>query len=171
MSQPTSSVPRSDLPAPDVLDASASGGSRADAETRVWLQLLALQNGIFGHLNRTLLRETGISLAKFEVLVQLDRYRDGISIGRLSELLKVTSGNVSALARRMLEDDLILKNMSDVDRRSFVVRLSPHGAEVFALATTVHDTCLRDIFVEMSGTMLADVEKMLGLFRETIRIE
>lgn len=146
------------------VDDRARGGldTRTDLETRLWLRLLSLQTDIFNRLNSALQREAGVSLAKFEALVQLDRYRDGLSVGRLSEHLRVTSGNVSALARRMMDENLILKTMSDVDRRSFELRLSPHGAQVFEEASRVHDACLREILAEIGDDDLAQADQMLA---------
>ena len=107
-------------------------------ETRLWLQLLSLHGELFASLNSTLSSEFGLSLAKFDVLAQLDRYRDGMALGQLSQNLKVTGGNVSGLVQRLLTDNLISKEMSSEDRRSFIVRLTPKGDALFRKAVDVH---------------------------------
>ncbi len=152
-------------------DQHADGAARSDLETRFWLRLLSLQTDIFNRLNSALLRGAGISLAKFEALVQLDRYRDGLSVGRLSEHLRVTSGNVSALTRRMLDENLILKTMSEIDRRSFELRLSVHGEQVFAEASRVHDACLQQILADIEGSELAMAEQVLAKLASRVVID
>lgn len=107
-------------------------------ETRLWLQLLSLHGEIFASLNAVLSSEFALSLAKFDVLAQLDRYPDGMALGQLSQNLKVSGGNVSGLVQRLLADDLISKAMSSEDRRSFIVRLTPKGATLFRKAADVH---------------------------------
>lgn len=107
-------------------------------ETRLWLQLLSLHGELFASLNSMLSSEFGLSLAKFDVLAQLDRYRDGMALGQLSQNLKVSGGNVSGLVQRLLADDLISKDMSSEDRRSFIVRLTPKGEALFRKAADVH---------------------------------
>jgi DNA-binding MarR family transcriptional regulator len=107
-------------------------------ETRLWLQLLSLHGEIFASLNSMLNSEFGLSLAKFDVLAQLDRYPDGMALGQLSQNLKVSGGNVSGLVQRLLADDLISKAMSSEDRRSFIVRLTPKGEALFRKAADVH---------------------------------
>ncbi|WFU44295.1 MarR family transcriptional regulator [Bradyrhizobium sp. CB82] len=107
-------------------------------ETRLWLQLLALHGEFFASLNSMLHSEFGLSLAKFDVLAQLDRYGDGMALGQLSQNLKVSGGNVSGLVQRLLADDLISKKMSSEDRRSFIVRLTPKGEALFRKAADVH---------------------------------
>ena len=107
-------------------------------ETRFWLQLLSLHGELFASLNAMLNSEFGLSLAKFDVLAQLDRTSDGLALGQLSQNLKVTGGNVSGLVQRLLADDLISREMSSEDRRSFIVRLTPKGEALFRKAADIH---------------------------------
>ncbi|MEY9468018.1 DNA-binding MarR family transcriptional regulator [Bradyrhizobium yuanmingense] len=72
------------------------------------------------------------------MLAQLDRYREGLALGQLSQNLKVTGGNVSGLVQRLLADDLISREMSSEDRRSFIVRLTPKGEALFRQAAEIH---------------------------------
>jgi len=111
-------------------------------ETRFWLQLLSLHGELFASLNSMLSSEFGLSLAKFDVLAQLDRSPDGLALGQLSQNLKVSGGNVSGLVQRLLADDLISKEMSSEDRRSFIVRLTPKGDALFRKAADVHKKLL-----------------------------
>src|SRR5258708_7931623 len=107
-------------------------------ETRLWLQILSLHGDIFSSLNAVLNAEFGLSVAKFDVLAQLDRYKEGLALGQLSQNLKVSGGNVSGLVQRLLADALISKEMSREDRRSFIVRLTPKGEALFKKAVAVH---------------------------------
>jgi DNA-binding MarR family transcriptional regulator len=118
-------------------------------ETRVWIQILSLESAIFSKLNRALAAKFGLSVAKFEFLAQVERSPEGVSLGTISSNLKVTSGNVSGLVRRLLAEGLITKKMSPTDRRSFIVRFTPRGKKLFGKANTLHAstlaTCLKDI--------------------------
>jgi DNA-binding MarR family transcriptional regulator len=131
-------------------------------ETRLWLQLLSLHGELFASLNSVLSSEFGLSLAKFDVLAQLDRYRDGLALGQLSQNLKVTGGNVSGLAQRLLADDLINKEMSSEDRRSFIVRLTPTGEALFKKAADVHKRHLSKRFGNVSAQ---ELDAALGVLR------
>jgi len=119
-------------------------------ETRLWLQLLSLHGELFSSLNSLLGSEFGLSLAKFDVLAQLDRYGNGLALGQLSQNLKVSGGNVSGLVQRLLVDDLITKDMSSEDRRSFIVRLTPKGEALFRKAADVHKKHLGKRFENVS---------------------
>jgi DNA-binding MarR family transcriptional regulator len=128
------------LPAP--LDPSA----QRNIETQVWQTVLEMHGEIFNRLNRALGREFGITLAKFDVLAQLHRFRDGMTQGVLSRHLKVTGGNVTGLVRRLAAGGLITREMSATDRRAFIVRLTPQGAAVYSAARDRHDALLREWF-------------------------
>jgi DNA-binding MarR family transcriptional regulator len=120
-------------------------------ETRFWLQILSLHGHVFASLNGVLSSQFALSVAKFDVLAQLDRHPEGLALGRLSQNLKVTGGNVSGLVRRLLADDLITKRMSSGDRRSFIVRLSPKGRALFHKASAVHRRHLVQCFQNVPG--------------------
>ncbi len=94
-------------------------------ETRLWLQLLSLHGELFASLNAMLNSEFGLSLAKFDVLAQLDRYRDGLALGQLSQNLKVTGGNVSGLVDRLVQAGLVERRAIVGDRRSYAMHLTP----------------------------------------------
>lgn len=147
--------PPADLQAP-------SSDRRQEVQTRVWLRILSLYGEVFARLNRVLTAEAGVSLAKFDVLAQLDRFDDGLSLGRLSQNLKVTGGNVSGLVQRLLADGLITREMSRRDRRSFVVRLTPKGVSVFAAARAAHQRELSDCFEDMPAADLDIVLEALN---------
>ncbi|PAY05978.1 MarR family transcriptional regulator [Bradyrhizobium sp. UFLA03-84] len=148
------------------MTSSALKGSTAPAfgqvETRLWLQLLSLHGELFASLNSMLSSEFGLSLAKFDVLAQLDRYPDGLALGQLSQNLKVSGGNVSGLVQRLLADDLISKAMSSEDRRSFIVRVTPKGAALFRKAADVHK---RHLSERLEGIPARELETALSMLR------
>lgn len=143
--------------------------NRQKMETRIWLQILALESTIFSRLNGGLLDRFGLSVAKFEFLAQVERYPEGVSLGQISSNLKVSSGNVSGLVRRLLADDLITKTMSPDDRRSFIVRFSPKGREVFAEANRLHAATLAGCFADVSPDELEQSLAKLRLLHAKVR--
>lgn len=131
-------------------------------ETRFWLQLLSLHGELFASLNAMLSSEFGLSLAKFDVLAQLDRYPEGLALGQLSQNLKVSGGNVSGLVQRLLADDLISKAMSSEDRRSFIVRLTPKGAALFRKAADIHK---KHLSKRLENIRPQELDSALGVLR------
>ncbi len=140
-------------------------------ETRLWLQLLSLHGEIFASLNAMLSSEFGLSLAKFDVLAQLDRYPDGMALGQLSQNLKVSGGNVSGLVQRLLADGLISRQMSSEDRRSFIVRLTPKGEALFRKAAEIHKKHLAKRLENVSTQELDTALSVLKSLASKIRTE
>ena len=76
-------------------------------ELKVWLRLLTCANLIEGQV-RNLLRENfATTLPRFDLLAQLDRAPDGLTMGELSSRLMVTNGNVTALADALVREGLV----------------------------------------------------------------
>jgi DNA-binding MarR family transcriptional regulator len=140
-------------------------------ETRLWLQLLSLHGEIFASLNAILNSDVGLSLAKFDVLAQLDRHRDGLALGQLSQNLKVSGGNVSGLVQRLLADGLISKEMSSEDRRSFIVRLTPKGEALFGKAADLHKKHLSKRFENIPAHELETALSVVQWLSSNIRTE
>ena len=90
---------------------------RQRTQTRLWLNVLRLHGLVFSDLNKRMLEETGLSLAKFDAMAQLDRNAEGLSMGQLSGALKVTNGNVSGLVNRLIKDGMVVKAMSPVESK------------------------------------------------------
>ncbi len=138
-------------------------------ETRVWLKLLRLHGDIFERLNRMMGQELDITLAKFDVLAQLERFPEGLTHGSLSRLLKVTGGNVTGLVRRLEADGLVSREMSTDDRRMFVIRLTSGGRTVYHRARERHDALLREMFNGLPAPDLEAARQWLERIDEQLR--
>ncbi|MEP6785985.1 MAG: MarR family transcriptional regulator [Sphingomonadales bacterium] len=139
----------------------AEGGVR-NIETQAWITLLDLHGELFSRLNRTLVREFSITLAKFDVLAQLYRNPDGLTQGILSRQLKVTGGNVTGLVRRLVADGLIDREMSSIDRRAFIVRPTARGSALYVAARARHDELLKTLLAPVSGLELDALKALLN---------
>jgi DNA-binding MarR family transcriptional regulator len=74
-----------------------------------------------GHLHHH-----GLSIAQFDVLVQLSR-EEGITQQMLAERLMVTKGNVCGLIDRMSESGLVERRADPDDRRANLLHLTAAG--------------------------------------------
>lgn len=111
---------------------------RQKAETRFWLQVLDINKLIYGDLNAALSENFGLSVAKFDVLAQLYRQPEGVSMGDLSKHLRVSNGNVSGLITRLRLDGLVTRQVTKTDRRSFLASLTDKGRNIFEDANALH---------------------------------
>jgi len=134
------SVPQNAVPIDE------SEGEDRTIEVQIWKAVMDIHGSVLNRLNRVMTNDFGITLAKFDVLAQLQRAPDGLTQGALSRQLKVTGGNVTGLTSRLATDGLITREMSASDRRAFVVRLTARGADLYSAARIRHDAFLGQMF-------------------------
>src|SRR5690606_20073769 len=132
---------------------------RDKGELRLWLRLLTCATLIEQRVRERLRKRFGLSLARFDVLAQLDRAPDGLTMGQLSSRLMVSGGNATGLTTRMLEEGLITREPDPRDRRSQVVRLSARGRALFDAVYPEH---ARWIHEAMSGLAPHEQRQLLG---------
>ena len=131
-------------------------------QSRAWNAVLDLHGVIFARLNRAMLRDFGISLAKYDMLAQVHAHADGLTQGELSRRLKVTGGNVSGLVRRMTAEDLLARTTAPEDRRAVIVTLTPKGRNTFEAARAHHDAMLGEWLGGIAEPRLADLCQQLS---------
>jgi DNA-binding MarR family transcriptional regulator len=136
-------------------------------ELKVWLRLLTCTNLIEGQV-RVLLRETfGTTLPRFDLLAQLDRAPQGLTMGELSARLMVTNGNVTALAEALVREGLALREPHPDDRRSSRLRLSPSGKRAFDSMTPAHEAWIDAMMAELDGGELTQLMALLGKLKRS----
>src|SRR5438128_10764293 len=83
------------------------------ASLRTWLRLLACTNLIETRLQSRLRQKFGTTLARFDVLAQLDAREtedgSGLTMTELSRRLMVTNGNLTGLIERLLAERLVAR--------------------------------------------------------------
>src|ERR1700759_934884 len=76
-------------------------------ELRLWLRLLTCTTLIESEV-RSQLRETfDVTLPRFDLMAQLDKVADGMTLSDLSKRMMVYNGNVPCLVERLVESGQI----------------------------------------------------------------
>lgn len=119
-------------------------------ELRLWLRLLTCTNMIESEIRRRLRERFDVTLPRFDLMAQLDKAPDGLSLGEISRRMMVSNGNVTGLVERLAEDGLVERRASDTDRRSTFVRLTDAGHAVFAEMAAEHAEWIGDLFTDLS---------------------
>lgn len=129
-------------------------------ELRLWLRLLTCATMIEQRVRGRLRERFGVTLARFDVMAQLNRAPDGLAMGELSSRMMVSGGNATGLTTRMLEEGLIRREADPQDRRSQVVRLTPEGRELFDRMYPEHAQWIHEA---MSGLSAEEQQRLLSL--------
>ena len=91
---------------------------------RLWLRLLTCTNLIERHLRNRLRSEFDITLPRFDLMAQLAREPEGLTMGDLSQRMMVSGGNVSGIATQLEKEGLISREPVPGNRRAFCVTLT-----------------------------------------------
>ena len=122
----------------------------AHLELKIWLRLLSCTARIENYLRARLQAEFGISLARFDLLAQLDRYPDGVSMSDISRLLLVSNGAVTGLVDRLVAEGLVIRKPQAGDRRTFLVRFTPTGRQAFQKMAKRHEEWVLSLLGDLS---------------------
>ena len=130
------------------------------AELRLWLRLLTCTNLIEGEIRRRLRETYDVTLPRFDLMAQLEKYPSGMTLGELSSRLMVTNGNVTGLTDRLVEQGLLDRRPSPKDRRAQIVSLTADGRRTFRAMARAHEDWIADL---LAGLPPADIETLMGL--------
>jgi DNA-binding MarR family transcriptional regulator len=139
-------------------------------ELRVWLRLLACTNLIEAEV-RTRLRESfSTTLPRFDLLAQLERAPEGLSMTALSSHLMVTGANVTALVDSLARDGLVQRVPHPSDRRSQVIRLTAKGRRFFNRMAPVQEQWIDEMMAGLEREEMAELFHLLGRLKTSARM-
>jgi DNA-binding MarR family transcriptional regulator len=149
------------------LDAETKAIERPDdhkSELRLWLRLLTCTTLIENEERRRLRGAFDMTLPRFDLLAQLDRAPDGMTLGELSQRMMVSNGNITGLVDRLAEQGLIRRRALPKDRRVQMVSLTAAGRRAFRAMAEVNADWVGEIF---SGLSEKDIETLMPLLDKT----
>jgi DNA-binding MarR family transcriptional regulator len=150
-----------------ILDAETKVSERPadhEAELRLWLRLLTCTNLIEGEIRRRLRDDYDVTLPRFDLMAQLDKAPNGMTLGELSQRMMVSNGNITGLVDRLAEQGLIRRKTLPNDRRVQIVSLTAEGQKFFRSMARVNADWVGDIF---AGLTSRDVEALMPLLAKT----
>ena len=150
-----------DVPQPSFRSAAAEDGIRQQEEVRLWLRLLSLTNMIEGEVRQQLRRRFDVTLPRFDVMAQLARSPDGMSLSELSKRMMVSNGNITGLVETLVVSGHVERRTDSEDKRARVVCLTPLGRRSFARMAAEHTTWISQMLREVSGADLAALSRLI----------
>jgi len=143
----------------------ARAGKGDHAVLKLWLRMLASTTQIEAEIRKRLRERFGISLARFDYMAQLYRYKDGLKMRALSRYLMVTGGNVTGLTDELEADGLVERVGSPDDRRAWILRLTPKGRRAFDAMASEHEQWILELFAGIDAKTVAQLYTHLGALR------
>jgi DNA-binding MarR family transcriptional regulator len=129
-------------------------------ELRLWLRLFTCKEVVESEVRRRLRDNFNVTLPRFDLMAQLDRFPKGMTLGELSRRMMVSNGNVTGLVERLVEQGLIDRRPSPKDRRAQIVSLTAEGRRLFRAMARANGDWIGEIFADLSGN---DIQALLRL--------
>ncbi len=136
---------------------------------RLWLRLLTCTMLIETKIRAQLEGHFSVTLPQFDLMAQLDRAPEGLTMSTLSERLMVSNGNVTGIVRRLIGEGLVERQVSKTDRRSFVVSLSAKGQMLFRDMAEKHESWINTLFGGLSASDVGQFMNLLASTKEKVR--
>jgi DNA-binding MarR family transcriptional regulator len=132
---------------------------------KLWLRLLACTTRVEAVIRSRLRHEFGTTLPRFDLMAQLEREPDGLTMGELSQRLMVTGGNVTGITDQLESEGLAKRMPHPGDRRAWTVQLTPHGRRQFLRMAAVHEHWVIELFAGWSAEEKRRVHALLAALK------
>jgi DNA-binding MarR family transcriptional regulator len=149
-------------------DRESALASDTKLELKVWLRLLTCTTLIEREVRQKLRERFDTTIARFDLLSQLDRAPKGLTMGELSSRLMVTNGNVTGLTDALLREGLVSRAPEPGDRRSLRIRLTHAGKQFFDAMTPVHERWIDGLMTGLTRAEMAHLLELLGRLKQSL---
>jgi len=135
---------------------------------RLWLRLLTCTSMIERDVRNNLRSDFSTTLPRFDLMAQLDRAGDALTMGELSRRLMVSNGNVTGLIERLVQEGLVKRSHAPGDRRSHLVQLTKAGKKAFDAMTPVHERWIENLFAGMGEAESRELYDLLARLKQSL---
>ena len=139
------------------------------ASLRLWLRLLSCTTRVEDKIRQKLRESFDITLPRFDLMAQLERHPDGLSMGELSRRMMVTGGNITTIVDQLEKEKLVLRVVGVNDRRSFTVKLTQAGKDAFTDMAIAHEAWVADMFEGLSVDQQSQLYTLLGAMKKNLQ--
>ncbi|MBB2484076.1 MarR family transcriptional regulator [Mitsuaria sp. WAJ17] len=129
---------------------------------KLWLRLLACTTRVEDQIRNRLRQQFDTTLPRFDLLAQLERHPEGLSMRELSQRLMVTGGNVTGVVDQLEAESLVQRQPHASDRRSFTVTLTPTGRRLFRRMAATHEAWVVELLGGWNAAQKGEVYGLLA---------
>jgi DNA-binding MarR family transcriptional regulator len=140
----------------------------APLDLKLWLRMLSCTVRVENTIRSRLRTTFGITLPRFDLMAQLERYPEGLRMGELSKRMMVTGGNVTGIADQLEREELVVRVPDPQDGRAFMLKLTPRGRMVFVEMAAVHEGWVADLFRDIAADDKAGMIALLDTMKRQL---
>ncbi len=140
---------------------------RTRESVRTHLRIATCYNLLMREARQRVSTRWSLTLPQFEMLAELARADSGgFTFVELSRLLLVTSGNLTGIVDRLVEQHLVERRPDAKDRRVIRVALTTKGRRVTGDMLPAHAADIEEILSFMPRATLNTLSQLLGQLRD-----
>ena len=144
-----------------------SAAEHSKESLRTWLRLLSCETVIEQQLRKLLRENFSVTLPQFDVLSELDRAGDPLTMSQLSRELMVSNGNVTGVIDRLEKIDFVKRVRGAHDRRIQYIELTARGRKEFDRMANRHEHWLAEMLSELSRAEMSKLQQLLLKTRQS----
>ncbi len=114
------------------------------------------------------IRQFDLTPAQFDVIATLGNTQ-GLSMGEIGEKTLITKGTLTGVIDRLLQKQLVCREIPSDNRRSVMVQLTPKGQQVFEEIFPIHVAHLKRPFEKLEPSELELIKILLSRLREAFQ--
>lgn len=138
-------------------------------EVRLWLRLFTCNMLVEGEVRSRLRERFDVTLPRFDLMAQLERSPEGLTLGELSHRLMVSNGNITGLVQRLVDSGHLDRSPHPTDRRVSYVKMTEAGRAAFAEMAAEHAAWISSLFADMPACDTQTLLRLLGQLKVSVQ--
>jgi MarR family 2-MHQ and catechol resistance regulon transcriptional repressor len=122
----------------------------------------------FSAFSETHIRQFDLTPAQFDVIATLGN-TNGMSMGEIGEKTLITKGTLTGVIDRLIQKQLVVREIPSDNRRSVIVQLTPRGKHLFEQVFPAHIAHLKEQFEKLEPSELELLKVLLGRLRQAFQ--
>jgi MarR family transcriptional regulator, 2-MHQ and catechol-resistance regulon repressor len=140
----------------------------ANAAFMPTMRELARTYQAFSAYSEAHVRQFNLTPAQFDVIATLGNTK-GLCMGDIGDKTLITKGTLTGVIDRLIQKDLVYRDVPPGNRRSVIVKLTAKGEEVFEDVFPAHVVHIQACFDKMDPTELDLLTVLLNRLKQTFR--
>jgi DNA-binding MarR family transcriptional regulator len=137
-----------------------------------WLALIRTHARLWDQLEAQMRRDHGLTIARYDVLAQLDGAGGRLRLGELGSSVVLSPSGLSKLLDRMQTSELIRREPDPLDARSTFAAITPRGRALVKKARRTHHELLQQRFGDaLDARDVADLSRIMGRLDASLRVD
>jgi MarR family transcriptional regulator, 2-MHQ and catechol-resistance regulon repressor len=113
-------------------------------------------------------RQFDLTPAQFDVIATLGN-TNGLSMGEIGEKTLITKGTLTGVIDRLIQKQLVLREIPEENRRNVIVQLTPEGQAIFEQSFPSHIAYLQERFEHLDATELETLTTLLAQLKQALQ--